>query len=93
MRQVSPFDDTHPDVERAYVRLLRQLPVWRKIEIVDQPHAAAVSLGRAGIRRHHSLADEEEVRLSVAHMFPGQELADRVYGPLKRETDAETLSL
>jgi len=42
---MSLFDDTHPDVERAYVRLLRQLAVSRKIEMVDQLYATALSLG------------------------------------------------
>jgi hypothetical protein len=86
---MSLFDDTHPDAERVYLRLLSQAPVWRKMEIVDQLYAMAVSLGRAGIRRRHPQADDEEVRLRLARLLLGNDLATRVYGPMKGETDAD----
>jgi len=76
------FDDPHPEAEAVYVRLLSQAPAWKKMDIVNQLYLTAVSMGRAGIRRRHPNADEEEIRKRLARMFLGDELARKVYGPV-----------
>lgn len=76
------FDDTPPEAGKVYVRLLSQAPAWKKMEIVNQLYLTAVSMARAGIRRRHPDADEDEIRRRLARMFLGEELARKVYGPV-----------
>jgi len=76
------FDDTHPEAEEVYIRLLSQAPAWKKMEVINQLYLTAVSMARAGIRRRHPDADEDEIRRRVARMFLGDELARKVYGPI-----------
>jgi hypothetical protein len=83
--------DTHPDAERVQIELMRKAPTWRKLDLLGQLNETAKLFAISGLRRRHPGATESEIRRRLADLILGEELAERVYGPLvpKETTDAE----
>lgn len=76
------FADTTPEAEEVLIKLLRDAPPSRKIEMVCELNQMVRQLTIAGLRERHPNADEEEIRRRLADMLLGKELAEEVYGPL-----------
>jgi hypothetical protein len=76
----SYYSDTHPDMEALQIRLIREAPAWRKMEMLVSLNASARELALAGLRRRHPNASEAELRRRLADILLGQELATKVYG-------------
>jgi hypothetical protein len=76
MRTQSP--DTHPEVERVQIELLRKAGAARRLELGLSFSHDALRLAQAGIRRAHPNASEEEISLIFIEVTYGKELADRV---------------
>jgi hypothetical protein len=74
------YSDTHLKMEELQIRLLRQVPPWRKMEMLVSLNAAARELAMAGLRRRYPGADPEEIRRRLADLLLGKELAKKVYG-------------
>jgi hypothetical protein len=77
------YSDTHPKVEALQIRLLREAPSWRKMEMLAGLNAAAKSLALTGLRQSHTKASESELRRRLADLLLGEELARKVYGELE----------
>lgn len=78
---ISSLSDTHPDAERVLVELMRQAPVWRRLEIVAQMNETVRLLILSGLRQRHPEATAEELRRRMADILLGPDLAARAYGP------------
>jgi hypothetical protein len=76
------FSDTNPAAEQVLVELLRQAPVWRKMEMLAQLNAAAHEVALSGLRRRYPQAGEAELRRRLAGLLLGDPLAAKVYGDL-----------
>jgi hypothetical protein len=76
------LSDTHPEAEQVLIELLRQAPVWRKLELMGQLNAMARSLALNNLRRQYPQATESELRRRLAGRVLGEELATAVYGSL-----------
>ncbi len=74
--------DTHPEVERIQIELLRQTPAWRKLELVGELNRAVQALVLSGLRSRYPQATPEELRRRLADLQLGPDLAAKVYGPL-----------
>ena len=74
--------DTHPDAERVQIDLMRRTPVWRKMDLLAQLNQAARLFAISGLRQRHPGATEQEIRRRLADLILGEEMAERVYGPL-----------
>ena len=74
--------DTSPETEHVLFAMLRDMPPWRKLEMVAQLNQTARDLALAGLRERHPHAAPEELRRRLADIILGPELAARVYGPL-----------
>lgn len=81
MLPLSP--DTSPDAQRVLIRLLRDAPPWRKLEMVAQLNAAVRVLMLEGLRLRYPEAAAVELNRHLADLVLGPELAARVYGPHK----------
>jgi hypothetical protein len=81
MTTLSP--DTHPEIERIQLELLRQMPTWRKLELVGDMTEAVRTLALAGLRQRHPGDTPEQRRRRLADLLLGPELAERVYGPMQ----------
>ena len=82
------LSDTHPDAEAVQIRLLREMPVWRKLQLLSDLCMTARTLALAGLRDRFPEAGPEELRRRLATLCLGPELADRAYG---REPSHPTL--
>ena len=77
--------DTHPEIERVQIERLRQMPSWRKMELMGDMNEAVRTLALAGLRQRHPGDTPAQRRRRLADLMLGPELAERVYGPLQEE--------
>lgn len=88
-------DDTPLEVEAIQLDMIRRTPVWRRLEIVAELNESVKMMALAGLRGRHPDASPTELRRRLADLYLGEELAERVYGPLipiapqEKETAAE----
>ena len=82
------FTDTTPEAEQVLIELLRQAPIWRKLEMMGQLNVMAKSLALNNLRRQYPHASEAELRRHLADRLLGPELAAAVYEPLSAKPDA-----
>jgi hypothetical protein len=47
------FPDTRPEAEAVLIRLLREAPPWRKLEMVDELNRSVKMLALSGLRTRH----------------------------------------
>ncbi len=76
------FPDTPPETERVLFAMLRNMPPWRKLEMVAQLNQAGRELALAGLRTRYPAATQDELHRRLADILLGAELATRVYGPV-----------
>jgi hypothetical protein len=77
--------DTDPQAERIQIELLREMPSWRKMELVTQLTEMWYALALSGLRHRHPEAGDNELHRRLADQILGSELAARVYPPLPEE--------
>jgi hypothetical protein len=73
--------DTTPEAEAVLFRLLRETPVWRKWQLMEDLNRTARELALAGLRRRYPEAGPDELRRRLADQLLGPALAAEVYGP------------
>jgi hypothetical protein len=83
------FPDTPPETERVLFAMLREMPPWRKLEMVAQLNQAGRELVLAGLRTRYPTATQKELHRRLADVLLGSELAAKVYGPLSAELTAQ----
>jgi hypothetical protein len=79
----SNYSDTHPVMETLQIRLLREAPPRRKMEMLAGLNASAKTLALSGLRRRYPKASPEELHCRLAGLLLGEELARKVYGELE----------
>ena len=79
MSTLSP--DTPPDIERLQIERLRQMPAWRKMELMAGMSQTVRTLALAGLRQRHPEDTPAQRRRRLADLLLGPELASRAYGP------------
>ena len=81
---MSPYyTDTDPRMEALQVQLLRNMPSWRKMELLTGLNASARAIALTGLRQRFPQAGEAELHRRLADLLLGQELARKVYGELE----------
>lgn len=83
------FSDTLPETERVLFAMLRDMPAWRKLDLVAQLNQTVRELALSGLRERYPQSDESEVRRRLADLVLGPELAEKAYGPLFAESTVE----
>jgi hypothetical protein len=71
--------DTHPKIEALQIELIRRMPAWKKIAIVDGLNETVKTLAISGIKQRHPTATPEQVQRMLAELMLGTELARKVY--------------
>jgi hypothetical protein len=74
--------DTDREAERVQLEIFRGMPVWRKVQLIEEAISTARDLALAGLRARHPEAGAEELRRRLFELELGEELATRVYGPI-----------
>ena len=80
------FPDTHPEAEAVLIRLLRQAPSWRKLEMVDQLNQSVKLFALTGLRKRYPNENETQLHRRLAGLLLGEELARKVYGSMAGES-------
>jgi len=73
------YSDTHPRIEALQIELLRRMPSWKKMAMVDSLSETVKTLAIGGIRERHPEATPEQLRQMLAEMMLGADLARKVY--------------
>ena len=76
------FTDTLPETERALFAMRREMPPWRKVELVVHLNQTVRESALAGLRERYPNASPEELHRRLADIVLGPELAEKAYGPL-----------
>jgi len=74
--------DTDREAERVLVEVMRALPAWKKLALLDDACATARTLALAGLRARHPQASETALHRMLMGLLLGDEIATRVWGPM-----------
>lgn len=80
---MNSLTDTHPDIARRQIELIRRLMPEQRSGIAAKMTADAILLSRAGIARAHLEFSELEVKLYWAEIHYGKALTDKVRAYLR----------
>jgi len=72
--------DTHPKMEALQIRAWRQASPTRKMNMQLQLNASRRRLALTGLRGQYPQASAAELRLKLAGLLYGDELARKAYG-------------
>jgi len=75
----SLFPDTHPKIEALQIELIRRMPAWKKLAVVDGLNETVKALAVSGIKERHPEATPKEIQRMLAELMLGSELACKVY--------------
>lgn len=70
--------DTHPEIERMQIEMLRQLSLQERLERMNEWSKATRELAWRGLRRANPGASEQELGIIYVAIYYGQPLADRL---------------
>jgi hypothetical protein len=73
------FSDTHPKIEALQIQLIRRMPAWKKISLVNDLNATVKAMAVSGIKQRHPYATPEQIHRMLADLMLGAELARKVY--------------
>lgn len=77
------FPDTHPKMEALQIELLRRMPAWKKISIMEGLNETVKTLAISGIKQRHPAATPRQIQRILADLMLGAELARKVYDHAK----------
>jgi hypothetical protein len=73
------YADTHPKMEALQIQIVRRMPAWKKMAVVDDLNNTVKALAVSGVKQRYPDAAPEQVRRMVAELRLGAELAQKVY--------------
>ena len=73
------YSDTHPKIEQMQIEIIRRMPSWKKIAIVDDLNETVKAFAISGIIQSHPDATTEQIQRLLAELILGAELASKVY--------------
>ena len=73
------YSDTHPKMEQMQIELIRRMPSWKKLSIVNGLNETVKTLAIAGIKQRKPDATPEQIQRLLADLMLGKELAQKVY--------------
>lgn len=71
--------DTHPKMEALQIQVIRHMPAWKKISMVNDLNETIKTLAVSGIKERHPNATPQEIHRILAELMLGAELARKVY--------------
>ncbi len=73
------FSDTDPKMEALQIQLLRRMPSWKKIAILEGLNEMVKTLAVSGIKQRYPHATPQQIHRMLAELMLGAELACKVY--------------
>ena len=72
--------DTHPEIERLMIDGMRQMPAWKKVQMIWALRAGIESVILQEVKQRHPEASERELRLRVASRSLPADLMLKAFG-------------
>ena len=72
--------DTARSAEKAQLEVLKTLPAWRKLELLDEACRTTRTVMMAGLHSRFPEVPEAEIRRMLMDLLLGEEIAERVWG-------------
>lgn len=73
--------DTTPEADELILQLLRQTPIWRKLQMMTQLNDMTRVLALGSLRQQFPQAADDDLQRLLADRLLGVDLAEVVYGP------------
>ena len=73
--------DTDTSAEMALIAVMKALPVWKKLELLNDACETTRALMLAGLRRRFPAVSEKDLHEMLMDRLLGEETAERVWGP------------
>ena len=67
-------------MEALQIRLWREAPPWRKMEMLAELNASVKAIALSGLRKRYPQASETQLQRYLADLLLGESLARKVYG-------------
>jgi hypothetical protein len=77
------YADTSADAERVLLDIYRRMPVWRKVELVEDANRTARQLAIIGLRSRHPHDSMSVLRRRLLGLVLGEETAEKIYGAVR----------
>ena len=78
--RVHRLSDTSADAEKVLLDIYRRMPVWRKVELVEDANRTARRLAMVGLRSRHPEESLATLRRRLLGLVLGEETAQKIYG-------------
>ena len=88
--QLSPGNDTHPEIENKLISMLRNTPISQKFKMMLRLNHTMRTIALAGLRERYPEASEAELRRRLADRLLGDDLAEAAYGPRSSSSEDKT---
>ncbi len=75
--------DTDPKIEKMQIEILRRMPAWKKLAVMEGLNETVRALAVAGIKQRHPAASPAQIQRELAELTLGPELARKVYAHAK----------
>lgn len=79
------ISDTSAKAEAIAIAIYRDMPAWRKVQLVEDANYTARQLGLAGIRARHGNEPLSVSRRRLLGLMLGEQMASVIYGPIDSE--------
>ena len=79
------YADTSAEAERVLLAIYRRMPIWRKIELIEDANRTARHLAMVGLQSRHHGESVAKLRRRLLGLVLGEEIARKIYGPLDHE--------
>lgn len=70
-------------MEAIQIEIIRRMPAWKKIAMVDSLNETVKALAVSGLRERHPDATPQQIHRMLAELMLGADLAQKIYGRAK----------
>ena len=85
LRRTRLYADTSAEAERVLLAIYGRMPIWRKVELIEDANRTARHLAMVGLQSRHQGESTARLRRRLLGLVLGEETARKLYGPLDRE--------
>jgi len=83
------YTDASPEIEKLQIEGLRQMPSWRKVQLMAAMTQTVRTLAVAGLCQRFPQDTPAQRRRRLADLLLGPELASQVYGPASEAAECQ----
>ena len=73
--------DTDDSAERAQIAILKSLPAWKRLKLLDDACTTTRTVVMAGLRSRFPGLSDAALHRMLMDLIVGEETAERIWGP------------